>query len=84
MDKKLTIIFKDGHINIGPVHVIGVGVLPLKESFLRYLKDLKWFETQSGWIYNVDQISRIKDCTDSEINQIIREEKLKKILNDNE
>ena len=82
MDKKLTIIFKDGHINIGPVNVIGVGVLPVKESFLRYLKDFKWFEVQSGWVYNADQISRIKDCTDSEINQIIRDEKLKQILNE--
>ena len=84
MDKKLTIIFKDGHINIGPVNVIGVGILASKESFLNYLKDFKWFEVQNGWIYNTDQISRIKDCTDNEINQIIREEKLKKILNDNE
>ena len=82
MDKKLTIIFKDGHINIGAVNVIGVGVLPVKESFLRYLKDFKWFEVQSGWVYNADQISRIKDCTDSEINQIIRDEKLKQILNE--
>jgi hypothetical protein len=84
MDKKLTIIFKDGHINIGQINVIGVGILYSQDAVLRYLKDLKWFEVQSGWVYNVDQISRIKDCTDSEINQIIREEKLKKILNDNE
>lgn len=26
MDKKLTIIFKDGHINIGQINVIGVGI----------------------------------------------------------
>jgi hypothetical protein len=82
MDKKLTIIFKDGHINIGPVHVIGVGILNSQESFLNYLKSFKWLKVQNGWVYNVDQIIRIKDCTDSEINQIIRDEKLKQILNE--
>ncbi len=82
MDKKLTIIFKDGHINIGSVNIIGVGILASKESFLNYLKDFKWIKVQNGWVYNVDQIIRIKDCTDSEINQIIRDEKLKQILNE--
>ncbi len=82
MDKKLTIIFKDGHINIGQINVIGVGILYSQDAVLKYLKDFKWFEVQNGWIYNTDQISRIKDCTDNEINQIIRDEKLKQILNE--
>jgi len=82
MDKKLTIIFKDGHINIGQINVIGVGILYSQDSVLKYLKDFKWFEVQNGWIYNTDQISRIKDCTDNEISQIIRDEKLKEILNE--
>jgi hypothetical protein len=84
MDKKLTIIFKDGHINIGPINVIGIGILTSQDVVLKYLKDFKWIEVENGWTYNTNQISRIKDCTDNEINQIIREEKLKKILNDNE
>jgi hypothetical protein len=82
MDKKLTIIFKDGHINIGQINVIGVGILYSQDAVLKYLKDFKWFEVQNGWIYNTDQISRIKDCTDNEISQIIRDEKLKEILNE--
>ncbi len=82
MDKKLTIIFKDGHINIGPVNVTEVGILYSQDAVLKYLRDSKWIEVQNGWVYNTDQISRIKDCTDSEINQIIRDEKLKEILNE--
>jgi hypothetical protein len=82
MDKKLTIIFKDGHINIGPVNVIEVGILYSQDAVLKYLRDSKWIEVQNGWVYNTDQISRIKACTDSEINQIIRDEKLKQILNE--
>ena len=80
MCKKLTIIFKDGNINIGQINVIGVGILYSQEAVVKYLKDFNWIEVQNGWIYNTNQISRIKDCTDNEITQIIRDEKLKQIL----
>lgn len=80
MDKKLVIIFKDGYINIGKINVMGIGVLYSQDSVFRYLEDFKWIEVENGWVYNSEQISKIKDCTDAEIKSILRDININTIL----
>jgi len=80
---ELTIVFNDGYIHTGRVNILGVGIVSSTSSFVEYLKETvtrstnRWIEVDNGWIYNTNQIVKIKDCSESELRDI----NINKILN---
>ena len=74
---ELTIVFNDGYIHTGRVNILGVGSVSSTSSFVEYIKSNRWVEVDNGWIYNTNQIVKIKDCSESELRDI----NIDKILN---
>jgi hypothetical protein len=74
----LVIVFKDGYINIGSIEVVGIGSLHTESGLFSYLKESKWVRAKNGWVYNIEQILKIKECTQDEIKQIQRDLALEK------
>jgi hypothetical protein len=81
MDKtELVVIFSDGYVSIGEIHIRSVGTIISIDSLIMYSKDRKWLQVENGWLYNVNQIIKMKDCTMEEILQLKRDYGLTQIL----